>query len=114
MSMIEAELAILTHADARWSRILDATERLVSRHDLIERMLFRLKCAGELETAILLADQVHVHWSQSPGCFFVLGGSAAGAGDPPSVAGGTSDPAAGGDGLEALASTCQLYGLALA
>ena len=43
------------------------------RHDLIVRLLFCLKCAGELETAILLAEQERERWSQSPDFFFVLG-----------------------------------------
>jgi len=43
------------------------------RHDLIVRLLFCLKCAGELETAIVLAEQERGRWGQSPDFFFVLG-----------------------------------------
>ncbi|MBK5941181.1 tetratricopeptide repeat-containing glycosyltransferase [Halochromatium roseum] len=43
------------------------------RHDLVIRLLYVLKRAGQLETAIQLANQEMPHWQQSPDFFFVLG-----------------------------------------
>ncbi|MCF7996766.1 MAG: glycosyltransferase [Chromatiaceae bacterium] len=43
------------------------------RHDLVVRLLYVLKRAGQLETAIQLAEQEMPHWQQSPDFFFVLG-----------------------------------------
>lgn len=43
------------------------------RHDLVLRMIYSLKRAGELERGIRFAEQEMPHWQHSPDYFFALG-----------------------------------------
>lgn len=45
---------------------------LAYRHDLIMRTLYALKQAGQLENAILLAENEFPHWQDSPDYFFCV------------------------------------------
>lgn len=49
-----------------------ASPELSYRHDLIVRTLYSLKQAGQLETAILLAENEFPHWQDSPDFFFCV------------------------------------------